>query len=136
MSSFEELDPGWTWDDDFPLAQAIRVGGSIFLSGQCALDENGNVVGKGDLKAQARQCFENMAVVLARAGAKLTDVVRLTTYFTADLSDMATTKAYWEVRRQYFGNHRLASTGVQVKALIYPALLLEVDAIAVLPNTI
>jgi 2-iminobutanoate/2-iminopropanoate deaminase len=134
MPSFEELEVDWPWDDEFPLAQAIRVGDLIFLSGQIAVDRNGNIVGSNDLKAQARQCFENMKSVLACAGAKLTNVVRLTTYFTVDLTDIQATKSYWEVRKEYFGDHRLTSTGVQVKSLIYPSLLLEVDAIAVLPK--
>ena len=130
----EEIHADWGWDDDFPLSQAVRIGNTIYLSGQIAVDEQGRVVGEGDITAQSRQCFENMKAVLAKAGAKLTDVVRLTTFFTADLGDMEMTKAYWKVRREYFGDHRPASTGLQVKALIYPSLLLEIDAIAVISD--
>lgn len=134
MTQMQFIDGGFAWDDDFPLSQAVRVGNTLYLAGQVAIDREGRVVGEGDIVAQSRQCFENMREVLAEAGATFRDVVRLTTYFTADLSDIAATRAYWSVRKEYFGDHRPASTGLQVKGLIYPSLLLEVDAIAVIPD--
>lgn len=133
MSAYSEIDVGWKWDDDFPLSQIVRVGDLLYLSGQVAVDNEGNVVGENDLAAQSRQIFENMKTVLASAGADFSHVFRLTTYFSIDLTEEAT-KAYWNVRKEYFGRHRPASTGVQVNALIYPSLMLEVDAIAVLPR--
>lgn len=134
MSHIEEVDVDWPWDDGFALAQAVKVGDTIYLAGQVALDRQGRVIGENDLQAQARQIFENMRTVLNKAGANFSDVVRLTNYFTGELSEESN-RAYWKVRQEYFGNHRPASTGVQVKSLIYPTLLLEVDAIAVLPKS-
>lgn len=133
MFAPREVEVDWTWDDDWPLAQAVQVGELLFLSGQVAIDRDGNVVGKNNLQAQTRQIFENMKTVLAAAGADLTDVVRLTSYFSVDLT-LDLTREYWEVRKEYFGSHRPASTGMQVKALLYPSLMLEVDAIAVVPR--
>ena len=125
------IDPGWKWDRDFPLSQGLRVGDFLFLSGQIAVDADGNVVGKGDLRAQTRQAFENIKTILDQAGATFDDVVKLTTFFTADIGNY---KDYFDVRRQYFGTHKPASTGVQVVALAFPGLLLEIEAIAILPR--
>jgi 2-iminobutanoate/2-iminopropanoate deaminase len=133
MANHQEFEVGWQWDDDMPLAQVVRVGDLLFLSGQVAVDSRGGIIGENDLEAQSRQIFENMKAVLAAAGAELTDIVRLTTYFSIDLTEEVT-RTYWKVRKEYFGDHRPASTGMQVKALIYPALMLEVDAIAALSS--
>jgi enamine deaminase RidA (YjgF/YER057c/UK114 family) len=122
------------WDREMPLSQAVRAGNTIYLAGQVSLDRHGEVVGANDLAAQTRQIFENVRTVLAAAGANLTDIARLTNYFTVDLTP-ENTRAYWAVRKEYFGDHRPASTGLQVKSLIYPSLLLEVDVIAVIKGS-
>jgi reactive intermediate/imine deaminase len=125
------IDPGWEWDKDFPLSQGLRVGNLLFLSGQVAVDTDGNIVGKGDLKAQTRQVFENIKTILQQAGATFDDVVKMTTYFTVDIRNY---EDYFSVRREYFANHNPASTGVQVAALAFEDLLLEVEVIAYLDN--
>jgi 2-iminobutanoate/2-iminopropanoate deaminase len=124
------IDPNWKWDDNFPLAQGLKVGNLVFLSGQVALDSDGNVIGKGDLRAQTRQVFENISAILAKAGCTLKDVVRMTTYFTCPLN-MQMTQEYFDVRREFFKGHRPASTGVQVAALVEKELLLEVEVMAI-----
>ncbi len=124
------IDPNWKWDDNFPLAQGLKVGNFVFLSGQVALDSDGNVIGKGDLRAQTRQVFENISAILAKAGCTLNDVVRMTTYFTCPL-DMQMSQEYFDVRREFFKGHRPASTGVQVTALVEKDLLLEVEVMAI-----
>lgn len=133
MAGIEFIDPGWNWDTDFPLSQGLRIGDMVILSGQVALDREGNVVGKDDLKAQSRQVFENIKAILDKAGANFQDVVKLTTFFTIDITDFEAVKGYFEVRREFFGDHKPASTGVQISALVYPDLLLEVEAMAYLP---
>ena len=133
MNTKTELDPGWAWDADFPLAQGMKVGEFLFLSGQVAFDSDGNVVGENDLRAQTRRVFDNIKSILEQGGASFTDVVRLTTYFTVDITDHAAVKDYFDVRLEYFGDHRPCSTGVQVSGLVDPKLLLEVEAIAMLP---
>ncbi|MCS6926190.1 MAG: RidA family protein, partial [Candidatus Binatia bacterium] len=65
VSESKTIDPGWTWDDRLPLAQAKQVGNTIYVSGQVAYDANGNLVGAGDMKAQTRQVYENLKTVLA-----------------------------------------------------------------------
>jgi 2-iminobutanoate/2-iminopropanoate deaminase len=105
-----------------------RLDSLIFVSGQVATDEGGNVVGRGDMKAQTRQALENVKAALAKLGATLDDVVKVTIFVT-DMSDF---KGIHEVRRQYFkrGNYP-ASTLVQVSRLVQEDLLIEIEAIAV-----
>ena len=121
------IDPGWTWDDRLPLAQGRQIGNTIYVSGQIAYDSNGNLVGEGDIKAQTRQVFDNIKSVLERAGSGLKDIVKINSYITdgSKFMDMLA------VRSEIFGNDPPASTAVVVQALAFPALLIEVEAIAI-----
>jgi len=101
---------------------------TIYISGQIAYDKNGNVVGAGDMKAQAEQVFKNLQVALAAAGAKFSDVVKMNSYIT----DMSKVQAVRDVRAKYFGDATPASTFVQVAGLVRPELLLEIEVIAVI----
>src|SRR5215831_8804851 len=99
----------------------------VAVSGQVALDEHGEVVGKGDPQAQARQVFENLRRCLAAAGATFSDVIKLTYYVT----DVAYLPAIRTVRSEFVDTDRPpASTAVQVVALFRPEILLEVEAFA------
>ncbi|WP_264214332.1 RidA family protein [Leisingera thetidis] len=120
----------WEWEKDMPPAPGIRAGDTIYLSGQIALDSAGKVVGEGDLIAQTRQCFDNIKAILAREGATMRDIVKMTTYFSCPLS-AEVTRDYWKVRAEYFGDYRPASTGVSISSLVFPSLLVEIDVIAV-----
>ncbi|MEV8531958.1 RidA family protein [Streptomyces sp. NPDC051211] len=106
------------------------TGRFIAVSGQCAFDENGEIVGPGDAAAQARQVFENLRRCLAAAGAGFDDVVKLT-YFVTDVADLPAVRA---ARDAVIPADRLpASSAVQVAALFRPELLLEIEAFAVVP---
>ena len=122
---------GWSVADaegEIRLAQAVRIDDVIYAAGQVAWDENGEVVGKGDLLAQSRQVFKNIKEVLELAGASLNDIVRLTQYFM-DMSDI---HAFRQARREAMPGVTCVTTGVQVARLTQPDLLLEVEAMAVL----
>ncbi len=108
---------------------AVRAGDLLFISGCVSLDADGNVVGEGDVVAQARQIFTNIGLCLAAAGASFADVVKVTHYLT-DIDDRAKINP---VRQEFFGDVRPASTLVEVSRLVLPAFLLEVEAVAVLP---
>lgn len=115
-------------------SQAIKVDKAdlsslLFISGQASIDEKGNVVGKGDIKAQARQTLENMKSVLNQLGATMDDVVKVTVFVT----DMSHFKEIHEVRREYFkrGNYP-ASTIVEINRLANEDLMIEIEAIAVI----
>ncbi|MFC9821489.1 RidA family protein [Streptomyces erythrochromogenes] len=106
------------------------TGRFVAVSGQCAFDEKGEVVGEGDAAAQARQVFENLRRCLAAAGATFDDVVKLT-YFVTDVAHLPAVRA---ARDAVIPADRLpASSAVQVAALVRPELLLEVEAFAVVP---
>ncbi|WKV71019.1 RidA family protein [Streptomyces sp. PCS3-D2] len=108
----------------------LGTGRFVAVSGQCALDEKGAVVGEGDARAQARQVFENLRRCLAAAGATFDDVVKLT-YFVTDVAHLPAVR---EAREAVIPADRLpASSAVQVSALFRPELLVEVEAFAVLP---
>jgi len=104
------------------------AGRLVALSGQVALNEDGHLVGRGDVEAQARQVFENLARCLAAVGAGFDDVVKLTFYLT-DIRHLAAVRA----ARDAFVDtaNPPASTAVQVAALAVPGLLVEVDALAI-----
>ncbi|MEV6952467.1 RidA family protein [Streptomyces sp. NPDC051183] len=108
------------------------TGRFVAVSGQCALDEKGEVVGEGDAAAQARQVFENLRRCLAAAGAGFEDVVKLT-YFVTDVAHLPAVRA---ARDEVIApDHLPASSAVQVSALFRPELLVEVEAFAILPVT-
>ena len=106
---------------------AARVGNQIFVAGQVATDENGEMVGIGDAGAQSAQCFKNIAAALTAAGASWDDVTKITC-FMVNADDYA---AYAEVRNGIFPENSPASSTVFVKALVRPEMLVEVEAFAV-----
>ena len=114
-------------------SQAVRVetGDAVWLhvSGQIAIDLEGNLVGPGDVRAQTRQVFENLKAILAANGATFADVVKIGTYLTT-LDDLAGMR---EVRSEYLIAEPPASTAVQVVALVVPDALIEIDLVAVVP---
>lgn len=107
---------------------AMRAGNTIYVAGQVARDENGNLVAPGDAAGQARQVYHNLGRVLEAAGARPEHVVKVTTY----LVDPADSKAVTEARLEFFGAHRPPHTGLIVAALGGPEVRVEVEVIAVL----
>ena len=104
-------------------------GSTIYISGQVALDQSGNLVGLNDLRAQTQQVFSNLKAALEAAGANFNDVVKLN-YFLLDISQIQVVR---EVRDQFVNTQNPpASSAVEVRRLVRPDFLIEVDAIAVL----
>jgi len=109
------------------------AGRTVHVSGQIAFDGTGRIVGKGDLRAQAVQVYENLKAALAAADAGLGDVVKMTT-FVVDLTPEKA-QIMREVRGQYLPeDHRPASTMVGVTSLVNPDLLVEIEVVAVLTD--
>ena len=127
MAEKQIVDPGWGWNQSFGYSQAVRAGGLIFLAGQMPVDGQAQVVGEGDIRAQTRQTFENLKVVLAAAGAGLGDLVELVSYHT----DMADLGAVMEVKAEYISADFPAWTAIGVTALALPGQLIEIKAVAV-----
>ena len=111
----------------------INGGRTILVSGQVAYDKDGKVVGKGDIRAQSKQVFENLKAALDSVGATFNDVVKLNTFMVNMPENL---EGHREVRGQYLAKneHQPASTTVGVAALVNPDLLLEVEAVVVLPS--
>ena len=102
-------------------------GRMIFVSGQLARDGAGNLVGKGDMRAQIRQVGENVKAALAAAGATLADIVKTNTYVT----DIEEFFRHVDVRMEYFGAALPTSTTVEVRKLAHADFLVEIEALAV-----
>lgn len=104
------------------------VSNVILVSGMTALDESGNVVGKGDMKAQTRRVLENIRATLKKFGAGMDDVVKVTVFVT----DLTRFKEIHEVRREFFKRGAYpASTLVKVAGLVHEDLMIEIEALAI-----
>ena len=113
--------------EPFNISQGFRVGNLVFVSGQAALDIEGNLVGVGDFDAQAAQAFENLRSVLLAAGSDLDKLIKVTIYLT----DMAYFERIVALREQYFSPPWPADTLVEVSALALPELMIEIEGIAI-----
>ena len=107
---------------------AVRAGDYLYVSGMVAMDRDGRVVGKGDAGRQAEQIFEHLTRVLEHVGADVSRVTSVLIHVT-NMDDRAVINP---ARIRYFGEHRPASTLVQVTALVHPDLLVEVTCTAYL----
>jgi enamine deaminase RidA (YjgF/YER057c/UK114 family) len=117
-----------------PYAYAAKVGEGdlVFTAGACPLDDQGNVVAKGDVAAQARQVLANLRVALEDSGATIGDVVKTTVYVAS--SDRGELVAAWDEVAAFFGDHDVPSTLLGVAVLGYTGQLVEIEAIAVQPR--
>ncbi len=109
----------------------VRHGRMVFISGQVALDMDGNLVGAGNIKAQAEQVFKNLQAAVEAAGGSFHDVVKLNFYLT----DATELQALREIRDRYVNvKAPPASTAVVISRLFRPEFLIEIEAVAVLPE--
>lgn len=114
----------------FPTAVSVEGKRMIFLSGQLAWDVEGNVVGKGDMRAQFEQVGTNLKNALEAAGASLEDVVKAVTYVT----DMDAFFECIDIREKYLGPGWPTSTTFEVSRLAHPDMMIEIDMIAVVDS--
>src|SRR5437016_3394912 len=111
---------------NYKMATRMEGGRLLYISGQVAWDATGNIVGKGDVRAQARQVFENLRGVLRAAGGDLANLMKITTYITK-LEDFP---AVAQARSEVFQGELPASTLIVVKSLFHPDFLIEVEGTA------
>jgi len=132
MAVYEPIKVG-PWPDKITFSPAVRAGNLLFISGTTAVDENLNLIGKGDIVAQTRFIFEKFDRLLKQVGASFANVVETTEYFLT-LDDYKRTA---DVRREFFkGPPYPAATGVLVAGLIRKDALIEIKATAVLGSAV
>jgi enamine deaminase RidA (YjgF/YER057c/UK114 family) len=130
---FTAVTPASGWNPRYTFSAGVRAGNLLFISGMTAANEQGELVGEGDIVRQTEYIFEKMGHVLAAAGASFDNVVETTEYFLT-LDGYARTAG---VRRRVFGDAPYpAATGVLVAGLIRPGALIEIKAIAVLDGPV
>lgn len=131
MQKISRIPSGAPWEPIFGYSRVVRAGDWVAVSGTTSFDERGLIIGPGQMYVQARQAIGNVAAALERAGAGLADVVR-TRVFVTDIT------RFGEVARAHqerFGANPPASTAVEVRRLVHPDMLVEIEADAYVPSS-
>jgi enamine deaminase RidA (YjgF/YER057c/UK114 family) len=128
LSKRVNFSSGTKWEPIVGYSRAVRVGNVVYVSGTTATGSDGDLVGVGDAKAQTEQTLRNIQRALESLGAKLEDVVKTRIYVT----DIKKWQEIGTAHGQVFKNVRPVTTMIEVKRLINPEMLVEIEAEAVL----
>ena len=121
---------GAPWESQVGYSRAVRVGRFVAVSGSAAIDADGQLVGDGDMYAQAKQCIEVIASALERSGGRLSDVVRTRTFVT----DIERWADVGRAHQEAFGDVMPATSMVEVSRLIDSRMLVEIEADAIIAD--
>jgi 2-iminobutanoate/2-iminopropanoate deaminase len=130
MANIERYAARGIWDPP-AYSQAVKVTGgqtALYIAGQVAYDDNGNVAHAGDLKAQARATLQAVKAQIEAGGGTMANIVKVNTYLT----DIRHRADFAAIREEFFGKKMPASTLVAVAALAQPEFLIEIEAVAVI----
>jgi 2-iminobutanoate/2-iminopropanoate deaminase len=116
------------WEKEYGYTQAVKVGDTIYVSGQVSHDDKGNIVGRGDMETQMRQAYENIEKLLTQYEATLKNVVDEVLFVTdMDAAFAAAVKCRQEI---FSGAPVIASTIIQIQRLAFPELMIEIKCVA------
>ena len=127
---FQRMFSGAPWESRVGYCRALRAGNHIYVTGTAPVDEDGSCFAPGDAYAQTKRCFEIIENALKALGADLTCVVR-TRMFVTDISRW---QEYGKAHGELFASHPPATTMVEVRSLIDPQMLIEIEADAICPE--
>jgi len=122
------LNPSALGKVDAPFSDGVRAGNTLWVSAQTAHDAQGRIVGGNDAEAQCRAIFARIAEVLAAGGARPSDVVMVRGF----LKDRSSLQATWKVRKEFFGDHKPASTSLMVSDVEPEGALMSFEVMAML----
>ena len=123
-----QMYPGKGMDND--LCMAVRAGNRVFLRGQTGFDLDGNMTGVGDAAAQAENAMSCVKILLEESGAKLEHICKVTIYIT----DRSYREEVYEVVGRWLKGIHVCSTGLIVKGLALPEMMMEIDVEAIIPE--
>jgi 2-iminobutanoate/2-iminopropanoate deaminase len=119
---------GMPWEKEYGYAQAVKIGDTIYVSGQVSHDDDGNIVGQGDMEAQMRRAYANIQKLLAKYGTTMENIVDEIIFVTdMDAAFAAAVKCRQEI---FSGNPVIASTIIQIQRLAFPELMIEIRCVA------
>jgi enamine deaminase RidA (YjgF/YER057c/UK114 family) len=130
MADIERISTSTPWEPIAGYSRLVRAGDYVFVSGTTATDERGTVIGAGQMYVQARQALLNIETALGRVGITMKHVVR-TRMFVTDISRFGDAA---RAHREFFPDERPATSMVEVKSLVNPEMMIEIEADAYAPR--